>query len=314
MKLNLLSRILTLIILIQLQACYGQVNTSPDDPYQSSHPEEFSAYWFSGNAEINCYELVQSRYGEQHKGDVILIFVTEDFLIDEQVKKEYGSEESLKVLKSNLMKKFPTGIYDYSVMTSTFTPTEFRKNPATLKVSTSVQDWCGHTYSQINSKDRMIFFELRSYFQNEGDKKESIAATYLEDDIWNRMRLEPQTLPLGKIQMIPSLEFLRLRHKKFKAYTCEANLYLQVNDTKSGEEFYLYELNYPEIDRKLKVKCEARFPFKILGWEETTNAGSSNPQVSSAELKKVEKMAYWRLNSNKEEALRDSLGLRNKFE
>jgi len=123
------------------------------------------------------------------------------------------------------------------------------------------------------------------------------------------MRLEPQMLPLGKIEMVPSLEYLRLKHKEVKAYQCEAFLFLQVNDDKSGEEFYSYQLSYPELDRKLIVNCESRFPFKVLGWKEIWNASSDNPQITEARLKKTLKKPYWELNSGKEKALRDSLGL-----
>lgn len=306
--------LLILLSFLALISCEAQVNTSPDDPYQASHPEAFAKYWYAGDAEINHYELDQARYGEVRIGEAVLIFVTEDFLAKEQVKKEFGDKPATSVLKLNFMKKFITGIYDYSIMTSAFTPIEFRKFPSTLKVTFSAQDWCGQSFGQMNLRDRKLNFQTRSYFQAEGDMDQSLDATYIEDDIWNRMRLEPQTLPLGKIEMVPSLEFIRLKHKELKAYTCEANLFLQVNDDKAGGEFYSYQLTYPELDRKLVVTCESRFPFKILGWKETWNASSSDPQISEARLTKTVKKPYWILHSNKEKALRDSLGLRYQIE
>jgi len=48
--------------------------------------QEFKQHWFDGYAEINSYALNQSRYGEQRNGSAVLIYVTEDFLADEQVK------------------------------------------------------------------------------------------------------------------------------------------------------------------------------------------------------------------------------------
>ncbi|MEM9052557.1 MAG: septum formation inhibitor Maf [Bacteroidota bacterium] len=298
-----------------LVSCDAQVNTSPDDPYQKSHPEQFANYWYAGQAELNRYELEQMRYGESRTGEAVLVFVTEDFLLEEQVKKEFGNSSATSVLKLNFMKKFITGIYDYSVMTSAFTPIDFRKHPATLKVTFSSQDWCGQAFSQMNYLDRKLNYQVRSYFQSEGDKDKSLDATYTEDDIWNRIRLEPQTLPLGKIEMVPSMEYLRLKHKELKAYRCEANLYLQVNDSESGdEEFYSYQLSYPELDRKLEVICESRFPFKVLGWKETWSASSSNPQVTEASLTKSVKAPYWNQNGENEKALRDSLGLKMSFD
>ena len=48
--------------------------------------QEFKDYWYSGEAELTRYELEQARYGEIHRGDAVLIFVTEDFRTDKQVK------------------------------------------------------------------------------------------------------------------------------------------------------------------------------------------------------------------------------------
>jgi len=297
-----------------LYSCHAQVNTSPDDPYQKSHPEQFAGYWYGGKAELNRFSLEQMRYGEKRTGEAIMVFVTEDFLLGQQVKKEFGSSPATSVLKLNFMKKFITGIYDYSIMTSAFTPIEFRKFPATLKVSFSSQDWCGQVFSQLNYRERKLHIETRSYFQTEGDKGISLEETYIEDDIWNRIRLEPQTLPLGKIEMVPSMEFMRLKHKEIRAYDCEANLYLQVNDTQSGsEEFYSYSLYYPELDRSLNVICESRFPFRILSWKETWNTKDSNPEITEATLTKSTKAPYWNQNGENKKSLRDSLGIRLNF-
>ena len=45
-----------------------------------------NTYWDDGLAEINRYALDQVRYGESRQGDLVQIFVTEDFLINKQVK------------------------------------------------------------------------------------------------------------------------------------------------------------------------------------------------------------------------------------
>ena len=63
---------------------------------------DFNDYWYAGKAEITRYELQQARYGELRKGDAVLIFVTEDFLTDKQVKYEFGdSGKATSVLKLN---------------------------------------------------------------------------------------------------------------------------------------------------------------------------------------------------------------------
>lgn len=82
--------------------------------------EQFKAHWFDGHAEISSYALSQSRYGENREGTAVLLFVTEDFLKKEQVKANQKSKETLPVLKLNRTKKFLTGIYPYSIMSSSF--------------------------------------------------------------------------------------------------------------------------------------------------------------------------------------------------
>ena len=90
--------------------------TDAADQAASSAPAEgdaFKAYWYSGQAEINRYRLEQFRYGQNHTGDAVLIFVTEDFLPGKQVKYEHGQpgETPVSVLKLNFERKFVTGVY-----------------------------------------------------------------------------------------------------------------------------------------------------------------------------------------------------------
>ena len=308
-----------LAILFSLTACDGQPHpekqpaNAPDPTLQL--PPQWKSYWYAGRAELNHYDLTQMRYGEPRQGEAILVFVTEDFLTDAQVKKESGNAPSVSVLKLNYLKKFITGIYDYSIMWSVFTPVEMHTHPATLKVSFSSQDWCGQVYSQMNLRKQKLNYTGFSYFQSEGDRDTTLDATYVEEDIWTRMRLEPQMLPLKKFDMVPALEFLRLHHKPLKAYTAEAILTLQVNEKGSDlPEFYIYTLRYPELKRELKISIESSFPYKILGWYETINYDDpAARETTSATLTKTLQKPYWELNHNTNQPLRDSLDIKYHF-
>ena len=87
-------------------------------------------YWTQGKAEVNVYELSQNRYKENHPGKLISVFVTEDFLTDKQVKNErYKNPNSTWTFKNIQLKKFTTGVYDYSLFTSVFTPIDRTKFP-----------------------------------------------------------------------------------------------------------------------------------------------------------------------------------------
>ena len=62
----------------------------------------FDSYWYQGRAELTRYALRQARYGDQHDGEAVLVFVTEDFLTGLQVKQEHGdSPNAISVLKLN---------------------------------------------------------------------------------------------------------------------------------------------------------------------------------------------------------------------
>ncbi len=61
-------------------------------------------YWTQGKAEVNVYELSQNRYKENHPGQLVSVFVTEDFLTDKQVKNErYTHPNSTWILTSHTL-------------------------------------------------------------------------------------------------------------------------------------------------------------------------------------------------------------------
>lgn len=254
--------------------------------------KDFDSYWFQGQAEITSYSLQQERYGEMMEGRAVLVYVTEDFLPEAQVKANEQNPENFTVLKLNKMKNFITGIYPYSIMTSTFSPV-FQDTHA-IKVSNSVQEWCGHVYAQINNRDH---FEVtsHSYFEGEADEHFSLEKTWLEDELWTLLRIDPALLPQGDIEIIPSLEYTRLRHKEIKA--AQAKAVLTKTDSLSN-----YTVNYPATDRTLRIWFTTEPPFTIEKWEEQIG-----DYITKAEKINHIKSDYWNKNQNKHEFLRDSL-------
>ncbi len=264
--------------------------------------EEFKSYWYAGEAELTSYKLEQARYGELRNGHAVLIYVTEPFLAEEQVKADRSNPSNISVLKLNSTKKYLTGIYPYSIMSSTFYPVA--DNQHAIKVSNSVQEWCGHVYSQLNNKSE---FEIKShsYFEGEADQTFELPKAWLENEIWTKIRVNPESLPLGDIQMIPSLEFIRTGHKPMKAYATKASI-TEENGISS------YVLEFEELNRKLQIDFTTAFPYSIEGWSETLRSGfGPNAKVltSKATKMKVLKTAYWRQNGTEDEILRKELGI-----
>jgi len=174
--------------------------------------------WYKGMAEISVYDLKQNRYNGIHNGEAVMIFVTEDFLKDKQVKNDnYTSKFSTPILKNNQIRKFTTGMYDYSIFTSIFSEASSPANSNTLKITTSSQDWCGQSFLQLNKVDRNYRIQGFSYFENEGDTDKYISKNLIVDEIFNLIRLDENQLPIGNLKAIPSTVYNRLKHKKLKS-------------------------------------------------------------------------------------------------
>ena len=277
-------------------------STSVDTPPLTKiKNDEFAAYWYQGEAEVSSYRLEQSRYGETRDGEAVLVFVTEDFSATKQVKlddPEAAGEDKVSVLKLNNLRKFKTGIYDYSMMESVFTPVDLKNNPHTLKATTSSQEWCGHTFTQINLEKSKYKITEFSYFESEGDQVTTIDQVLLEDELWTRLRINPGSIPLGNVMLLPSVFFSRLAHEPLAPK--QARISMQ-----KGEGASILKVEYLHLERNLIIRFESDFPFKILYFQESD--GQEN--ITQAVLKKSLKSNYWAKNSNKYESLRDSLEL-----
>ncbi len=269
---------------------------------------QFHKYWYQGKAELTRYALEQARYGEIHKGDAVLIFVTEPFLTDKQVKYEFGDRSNAtSVLKLNLTKKFFTGIYPYSVMTSIFAPVD--PNQHALKVTSSTQEWCGNTFMQLNLRNGQYRGLMRSYFQAEGDQNFDLKAVWTEDEIWTRIRIAPETLPVGEVEMIPGLQYVRLGHVDYKPVKVTASRSALPDGLTS------YTLEYKNWKRKLTIRFQNQFPYSILSWEESAPGGfgTDTPILTTKAVKTNSLLLdYWDKHGNEDAGYRKQLGITEK--
>ncbi len=256
----------------------------------------FNDYWYQGTAELCVYKVEQERYGEMREAEQVNIFVTEDFSKAKQVKLDnapVAGDAKVPVLKLNSLRRFETGIYDYSLMQSIFTPVSGAR---TLKTTTTVQDWCGHVFMQMNLGPEGYHSRVFSYFESEGDLAVVLPYAMLEDELWTRIRLSPFSLPTGTVDLLPSALHARLRHKQIEVQKADIQI-----DKRVGES--LLSLAYQTMSRTLTIRFETDFPHKILGWEER-NAGKL---ASRGTLVSSRKSAYWAEHGNEHAPLRDSL-------
>lgn len=284
----------------------------PQDPVESTGatdlPAGFGEYWYSGVAEISHYRLEQGRYGAMREGDAVLIFVTEDFLAEDQVKLEStpGDRPVAKVLKMNMTKSFLTGVYPYSMMTSVFTPISSDQHPATLKVTTSSQEWCGHTFTQLNRAEKGYRLRQYSYFEKEGDVDLLLEVDLLEDELWTRLRLDPVALPVGDITLVPGTMTARLRHTDHTPESAKARRVDLPEDRDLGQ-ISRYTLEYSNPPRTLMIDYRTEFPHQIVAWSETYN-DFGELLTTRGTLTDTLMLDYWSRNGVGDSVYREKLG------
>lgn len=268
---------------------------------------EFNQYWYAGKAEISTYKLEQLRYGQVRDGKQVMIFVTEDYNIDKQVKKEYPSQDkSASIMKLNKIDRFTTGIYDYSVMTSVFTPVDLSAYNHSFKINNSCQDWCGQSWSELLWNDGTGFqFNLNSYFESEATLTEKIGETYSEDELYTLMRIDTKKLPVGEFDIIPSLTYTRYTHEKMAVQKATGSLVLQVQE--DGAQIWIYTVIF-EDGRTLRIDLQPVFPHRILAWEEKVKT-ASGWLTSKATLDRSLHTDYWNQNGESDIENRKLLGL-----
>lgn len=293
---NLISLISVLSFLFLLFSC----NSSNRDGVEE---EQFAKYWYQGKAEINVFDLQQSRYGEVRLGKAVMIFVTEDFSKSKQVKLDNPEDrrsDAQKVMKLNMTREFITGIYPYHTMLSVFTPVY--EEVWSPKITASVTEWCGQSFTQLNFKSGKYSAKQFSYFESEGDSEAKLDAP-AEEEIFNLIRLNPELVPMGNMRLVPSLIFQRFAHIPLKAESAT------ISKKDIGSNQSEIEVVYSEIGRKLIVRYQHFFPYEIIAFEEVWTKSDGKQEVTTATRTTMKMLDYWNQNEKVFEPLRKDLGL-----
>lgn len=284
--------------------------------------DAFWKHWGDGRAELSGYDLAYPRYGAIRHGKAVAIFVTETFAGDDRVKHERGDRpESLRypVMKLNLVQDFPTGIYDYNMMTSVFialAPAHGRGAGSPTKVSFSSQEWCGHVYAQLLFDEKKVRHEVHSYFDGEADREDALdypADGISEDALlpWARGFGGPALAPgdTRTVRLLRSLEQSRLRHREpawvkavlsraaatetveVPAGTFEARRYdVEPDPSAAFDQFFAWSIWVEDVS-----------PHRIVRWTRADGV--------EARLLASERSAYWEMNGPEHAAAPKRLGL-----
>ncbi len=290
----------------------------------------FGQHWYDGNAELAGYTLTYPRYGQLRRGTAVAIFVSESQQESTRIKPERPVTDSFGVVKLNLMLDFPTGLYDYHLMTSAFVATQPRHGRpagAPTKLSFSAQEWCGHAYHQTLFDKDQARYTSHSYFEGEADqdlKLQYPAGGFAEDALllWARGLAGPRLEAGGSID-VPLLResaYARLRHVPLawdaahlaRSKTTETvdvpvgafvvDVYTAtVRSAPTQRTYPVGGRAVPEQTRTWTFYVEAAPPHRVVKWQRSDGI--------KAELLGAKRLPYWSLNANGREALLKEIGL-----
>ncbi|MBD3420466.1 MAG: hypothetical protein GF398_10145 [Chitinivibrionales bacterium] len=275
--------------------------------------DQFNNLWYDGNAELSTYVLKEKRYGEMRDGVRIMVFVTEPLRLSTKIKPDskIPDEEKIKVIKLNDLRKFVTGVYDYSAMTSVFAAVEEKPDipqGSTVKVASTMQEWCGTVFDRMRRDGDAYQGVLYSYFESEGETTYAFKhqnSVESEDNLWLLVReLQGPILEIGEskqMRLIPSQWHIRKTHTDHRIVDATLRKERQTTlETAIGRKKAIV-WSWTIDDAVTKVWVEAEYPHKILKFSE--------PDGSHGSISASVREPYWKLHRNKDLPLRKKLAL-----
>jgi hypothetical protein len=277
---------------------------------QPASASGFWDLWKDGQAEVALYDLTQPRYGQARAGQAQLVWVAEPLTRSTRVKPDPGKHpdsDIFYVLKLNHLRKFQTGVYPYSVMTSTFThvdPEGSRPRGAPAKVTFSSQEWCGQVFHQLLFDEQRIRQHSFSYFDGEAEQSSELAypaQALVGDNLLTAARGQLGELVTPgqrrELPYLPTLMEVRLLHRPlaWSRVSVERDSKPRSVEVPAGR-FQVDSYLFTSPGRPdLTVWVEAGGDRRIIGW-----IGSDGER---AVLRSSQRMEYWKLNKNGDEKL-----------
>lgn len=267
---NLNMKFLFITLLTSTCCIISSCNSSTSSSVPKNDEKAFESYWSNEKAEITSFQATQTINGQTTMDSVVMSFSLENMSKKRGIKLEEPKKhpgDAIEVLACHITHEYLIDKTETHFMTSVFTPTDYNNSPHSLKWVAGMQEANGQTYLQANYKGYR--YETRSFSsdESEGDTEVKLVNTWLEDEIWNKIRVAPDELPLGKTRIVPSANYLRLSQVVLKEYDAVASL-------KVIDGNYQYNLEYPDLKRNVEITFEKVFPHKILGWQERDEKGN----------------------------------------
>ena len=312
---------LLLMTTTALMGCSTWADAAPERTAHQAHlghsslpsqrvPDGFWDHWGDGRAELAGYRLQIPRYGEVREGRATVVTVTERFTHAQRVKSDGGHRDEYPVLKVNFVKDFQTGIYDYNVMTSAFLRLDGQGAIGEpVKVSMSMQEWCGHVYEQLVPEDGALSWTSHSYFDGEGDRKRDVGRNpggIVLDALPALVRgLSGPLVGPGESLTAPALTTLvegRMAHRepRWSSVTLTRDEGTASVTVPAGTFMVHKVTSVVPGSPTTEWFVEDAWPHRLVKWQ------TSHGEVG--ELTGADRLAYWGQHNNGDEGLLTNLG------
>jgi hypothetical protein len=230
-------------------------------PVNQETNKTFTDYWKNGKTEIIKYELKEDSISV---GEGSLTFNI-DYV------NGVNKSDSIQVLHSDFSGKIQKENYDYSAMTSAYLPLILTLRPHAMKVINSVQEPSGNSFLALSQIPKSYEIVAKNTFKEKTKTLFILERKNLEDELWAKIRMNPNDLPTGEIEIIPSFAYWQSVRKSPNVYEAKAELKDYVGTEFTGKKLQLYNLDYPDLKRNLSIVFEGDFPFEIVGWKRVSD-------------------------------------------
>ena len=226
-------------------------------PINQETNKTFTDYWQNERIETTKYELKEDSISV---GEGSLSF-------NIQYVEGVNKTDSIQVLHSDFTGKIHKENYDYSAMTSAYLPLNLTLRPHAMKVINSVQEPAGNSFLALSQIPKSYEIVAKNTFKEKTKEYFILERQQLEDELWSKIRLNPNDLPTGDIEIIPSFAYWQSVRKSPSINEAKAELKDYAGTEFTGKKLQLYSLDYPELKRNLSIVFESDFPFEIVGWK-----------------------------------------------
>lgn len=225
-------------------------------PLNQETNKRFTDYWKNVKTDVTKYEL---------KEDSILVGEGSlSFKID--YVEGINKTDSIQVLHSDFISKVHKENYDYSAMTSVYLPLNLMLRPHSIKVINSVQEPEGNSFLALAQIPKYYEINAKNTFKEKMKQDFVLERKNLEDELWAKIRMNPNDLPVGDIEIIPSFSYWQSVRKSPNIYEAKAVIKEYAGTEFMGKKLKIYSLDYPDLKRNLSIVFEGEFPFEIMGW------------------------------------------------